>query len=467
MVIRTSQLIPEMQEAFFQCQVCAFSTRVEVDRGRIAEPAVCRNCNNAHSLALIHNRSLFSDKQMVSQAGRRGADSTPRTAEVTASAPLSVSVHDRSKSRSLQRTCRRVRRRTPPSSTPTTTWWIRCSRETASTSQASVGRPGPLWLSQKRRRLHDASQMSPAGIYRAVPMRVSPIQSNVKSVYKTHIDAIHFRKTDEKRLHGLDEEAEQKLFTEDRVQVLKELAAKPDVYERLSSALAPSIYEHEDIKKVRGSPRAPAVGHAHAVSVTFPLSPSGDFTAAVWGLSERLQPDRPRPLPRRGQHPAVRRPRDQQVPAAAVRLQPGAARAVHVRQRFQRRGSDRLRDEGPGDPAAGAADGSAGAQRQRHLLHRRVRQDERQHALGAARGHGAADALHRQGWPDSGLWRRTGPEPAATPDPLCCVRPQAGIICQLNARTAVLAAANPVESQWNPKKTTIENIQLPHTLLSR
>lgn len=58
-------------------------------------------------------------------------------------------------------------------------------------------------------------------------------------------------------------------------------------------------------------------------------------------------------------------------------------------------------------------------------------------------------------------------EPAAIPDPLCCVCPQAGIICQLNARTAVLAAANPVESQWNPKKTTIENIQLPHTLLSR
>lgn len=65
MVIRTSQLIPEMQEAFFQCQVCAYSTRVEVDRGRIAEPAVCRHCNNTHSLALVHNRSVFSDKQMV------------------------------------------------------------------------------------------------------------------------------------------------------------------------------------------------------------------------------------------------------------------------------------------------------------------------------------------------------------------------------------------------------------------
>ncbi len=44
---------------------------------------------------------------------------------------------------------------------------------------------------------------------------------------------------------------------------------------------------------------------------------------------------------------------------------------------------------------------------------------------------------------------------------------KAGIICQLNARTSVLAAANPLESQWNQKKTIIENVHLPHTLLSR
>ena len=44
---------------------------------------------------------------------------------------------------------------------------------------------------------------------------------------------------------------------------------------------------------------------------------------------------------------------------------------------------------------------------------------------------------------------------------------KAGIICQLNARAAILAAANPIESQWNKNKTIIENIQLPHTLLSR
>lgn len=44
---------------------------------------------------------------------------------------------------------------------------------------------------------------------------------------------------------------------------------------------------------------------------------------------------------------------------------------------------------------------------------------------------------------------------------------KAGIICQLNARTSILAAANPAESQWNKKKNIIDNVSLPHTLLSR
>ena len=44
---------------------------------------------------------------------------------------------------------------------------------------------------------------------------------------------------------------------------------------------------------------------------------------------------------------------------------------------------------------------------------------------------------------------------------------KAGIICTLNARTAILAAANPVDSKYNPKKSVVENIRLPPTLLSR
>lgn len=39
---------------------------------------------------------------------------------------------------------------------------------------------------------------------------------------------------------------------------------------------------------------------------------------------------------------------------------------------------------------------------------------------------------------------------------------KAGILCQLNARTAILAAANPVGSKWDPSKTIIDNIQVDH-----
>lgn len=44
---------------------------------------------------------------------------------------------------------------------------------------------------------------------------------------------------------------------------------------------------------------------------------------------------------------------------------------------------------------------------------------------------------------------------------------KAGIICSLNARTSILAAANPRMSRWDEKLTVVENIQLPHTLMSR
>ncbi|KAJ9470899.1 DNA replication licensing factor mcm4 [Diplonema papillatum] len=44
---------------------------------------------------------------------------------------------------------------------------------------------------------------------------------------------------------------------------------------------------------------------------------------------------------------------------------------------------------------------------------------------------------------------------------------KAGIICSLNARSSILAAANPKESKWNPSQNILQNLDISSTLLSR
>ena len=66
------------------------------------------------------------------------------------------------------------------------------------------------------------------GIYRAVPLKANPRARNLKAVYKTHIDVVHFRKTDNRRLRGGDtaegsteKEPVAVQFDEDRLAILR------------------------------------------------------------------------------------------------------------------------------------------------------------------------------------------------------------------------------------------------------
>ncbi|TPP59475.1 DNA helicase [Fasciola gigantica] len=269
LVIRLSSLIPEMMRAEFKCAVCGALTSVACERGCVAEPEACVRCHSAHTAQLLHNRCLFVDKQMIK---------------------LQESPEDM-----------------PASQTPHTV---------------------ALYVHEELvDKMKPGDRVKITGIYRGIPLRVSNRQRTLKAVYKTYIDVLHFsfegdglrgdNASDEDRT--LSELDICKHFTDDRIREFQALARKPDLYERLSAGIAPTIYENEDVKK----------------GILLQMT---DSTRSV--LHEVME----------------------------------------------------------------------------------------QQTLSIAK---------------------------------------AGILCQLHARTSILAAANPVGSKWDPHKTIIDNIQLPHTLLSR
>nr|KAJ3421249.1 hypothetical protein HK105_004111 [Polyrhizophydium stewartii] len=100
------------------------------------------------------------------------------------------------------------------------------------------------------------------GIFRGVPVRANPRRRAVKALFKTYLDVLHVMRTNKKRL-GLDASIEVPMESgydeTDQVEDVSQqdaaqeeilrLAGRSDLYELLSRSIAPSIFGMEDVKK--------------------------------------------------------------------------------------------------------------------------------------------------------------------------------------------------------------------------
>lgn len=197
--------------------------QVEIDRGKIEEPARCPRdvCAAIGTMSLVHNRCDFSDRQVIRLQETPDAvpdGQTPHT--------VTLSVYD---------------------------------------EMVDVTKPG--------------DRIVVTGVYRSVPVRVNSRQRTLKSLFKTYLDTVHIRlgsggtlgfdrstrPSSGDRMPGVgdvgdgaeDQDYEDGIAGGQRRRARKaeleakliEISRRHDVYDYLARSLAPSIWGMDDVKK--------------------------------------------------------------------------------------------------------------------------------------------------------------------------------------------------------------------------